>query len=168
MDDEPRSADARILRPARHQLRLLSGLSARRRRAALSRVSGKLEARRLAAQAQHRLHLDLYVDETDQKALDIALFRASRAYEGFLAPAKTGESFEARVAAFAKTFVGRGEPGASEIMANVFNPDYLLKHDLVFIGSPQTVAAKSALPRKRACSTPSWASSISPICRRPI
>jgi len=83
-----------------------------------------------------------YVDETDQKALDTALFRASRAYEGFLAPAKTGESFEARVAAFAKTFVGRGEPGASEIMANVFNPDYLLKHDLVFIGSPETVAAK--------------------------
>jgi alkanesulfonate monooxygenase SsuD/methylene tetrahydromethanopterin reductase-like flavin-dependent oxidoreductase (luciferase family) len=83
-----------------------------------------------------------YVDETDQKALDIALIRASRAYEGFLAPAKPGESFEQRVAAFAKTFVGRGEPGASEIMANVFNPDYLLKHDLVFIGSPDTVAAK--------------------------
>jgi alkanesulfonate monooxygenase SsuD/methylene tetrahydromethanopterin reductase-like flavin-dependent oxidoreductase (luciferase family) len=83
-----------------------------------------------------------YVDETDQKALDVALFRASRAYEGFLAPPKPGESFDDRVAAFAKTFVGRGEPGASEIMANVFNPDYLIKHDLVFIGSPETVAAK--------------------------
>ena len=59
MDDEPRSADARILRQARHQHRLLSGLSARRRRAALSRVPGKLAARRLAAQAEHRLHLDL-------------------------------------------------------------------------------------------------------------
>jgi alkanesulfonate monooxygenase SsuD/methylene tetrahydromethanopterin reductase-like flavin-dependent oxidoreductase (luciferase family) len=83
-----------------------------------------------------------YVDETDQKAIDVALFRASRAYEGFLAPPKPGESFEDRVLAFAKTFVGRGEPGASEIMANVFNPDYLIKHDLVFIGSPETVAAK--------------------------
>jgi alkanesulfonate monooxygenase SsuD/methylene tetrahydromethanopterin reductase-like flavin-dependent oxidoreductase (luciferase family) len=83
-----------------------------------------------------------YVDETDQKALDVALFRASRAYEGFLAPAQPGESFAERVAAFAKMFIGRGEPGASEIMANVFNPDYLLKHDLVFIGSPQTVSAK--------------------------
>jgi alkanesulfonate monooxygenase SsuD/methylene tetrahydromethanopterin reductase-like flavin-dependent oxidoreductase (luciferase family) len=83
-----------------------------------------------------------YVDETDQKAIDVALFRASRAYEGFLAPPKPGESFEARVAAFARTFVGRGEPGASEIMTNVFNPDYLIKHDLVFIGSPETVAAK--------------------------
>ena len=39
-------------------------------------------------------------------------------------------------------FVGRGEPGASEIMRNVFDPDYLLKHDLVFIGAPETVAAK--------------------------
>ena len=27
-------------------------------------------------------------------------------------------------------------------MANVFDPDYLLAHDLVFIGSPQTVSAK--------------------------
>jgi alkanesulfonate monooxygenase SsuD/methylene tetrahydromethanopterin reductase-like flavin-dependent oxidoreductase (luciferase family) len=84
----------------------------------------------------------IYVDETDQKAIATALFRASRAYEGFLAPAKPGERFEVRVANFAKMFVGRGEPGAAEIMANVFNADYLLKHDLVFIGSPSTVSAK--------------------------
>jgi alkanesulfonate monooxygenase SsuD/methylene tetrahydromethanopterin reductase-like flavin-dependent oxidoreductase (luciferase family) len=83
-----------------------------------------------------------YVDETDQKALDVALFRASRAYEGFLAPAKPGETFAERVANFAKVFIGRGEPGASEIMSNVFNADYLLKHDLVFIGSPETVSRK--------------------------
>ncbi len=84
----------------------------------------------------------VYVDETDDKARDIALLRASRAYEGFLARPKPGETFEERVAAFAKMFVGRGEPGASEIMQNVFNPDYLIKHDLVFIGSAATVAAK--------------------------
>ena len=84
----------------------------------------------------------VYVDESDDKALETAAFRASRAYEGFLARPKPGESFEERVAAFAKMFIGRGEPGASEIMRNVFNPDYLLKHDLVFIGSPETVAAK--------------------------
>jgi alkanesulfonate monooxygenase SsuD/methylene tetrahydromethanopterin reductase-like flavin-dependent oxidoreductase (luciferase family) len=83
-----------------------------------------------------------YVDESDAKARDVAAFRASRAYEGFLAPPKGGESFEERVAALAKMFVGRGEPGAAEIMANVFNADYLLAHDLVFIGSPSTVAAK--------------------------
>jgi alkanesulfonate monooxygenase SsuD/methylene tetrahydromethanopterin reductase-like flavin-dependent oxidoreductase (luciferase family) len=39
-------------------------------------------------------------------------------------------------------FVGRGEPGASEIMQHLFDADYLFKHDLVFIGSPQTVAEK--------------------------
>jgi alkanesulfonate monooxygenase SsuD/methylene tetrahydromethanopterin reductase-like flavin-dependent oxidoreductase (luciferase family) len=39
-------------------------------------------------------------------------------------------------------FVGRGEPGASEIMQHLFDADYLFKHDLVFIGSPDTVAAK--------------------------
>ena len=59
-----------------------------------------------------------------------------------MSPPKPGESFAERVAAFAKMFVGRGEPGASEIMRNVFDPDYLLEHDLVFIGSPDTVAAK--------------------------
>jgi alkanesulfonate monooxygenase SsuD/methylene tetrahydromethanopterin reductase-like flavin-dependent oxidoreductase (luciferase family) len=83
-----------------------------------------------------------YVDESDQKALDVALTRASHAYEGFLPPPKPGESFELRVKEHAKKFIGRGEPGASEIMANVFDPDYLMKNNLVFIGSPKTVAEK--------------------------
>ncbi|MFZ3310422.1 MAG: hypothetical protein WA280_13740 [Xanthobacteraceae bacterium] len=39
-------------------------------------------------------------------------------------------------------FVGRGEPGASEIMQHLFDGDYLLNNDLVFIGSAETVAAK--------------------------
>jgi alkanesulfonate monooxygenase SsuD/methylene tetrahydromethanopterin reductase-like flavin-dependent oxidoreductase (luciferase family) len=47
-----------------------------------------------------------------------------------------------RARSHAKMFVGRGEPGASEIMAHLFDADYLLQHDLIFIGSPQTVAAK--------------------------
>ncbi len=84
----------------------------------------------------------VYVDETDEKALDVALARAARAYEGFLPPPKPGETFEERVREHAKKFIGRGEPGASEIMANLFDADYLMKHDLVFIGSPETVARK--------------------------
>jgi alkanesulfonate monooxygenase SsuD/methylene tetrahydromethanopterin reductase-like flavin-dependent oxidoreductase (luciferase family) len=84
----------------------------------------------------------VYVDETDEKAMEVALFRASRAYEGFLTPAKPGESFAERAAAHAKMFVGRGEPGASEIMQHLFDAEYLRRHDLVFIGSPPTVAAK--------------------------
>lgn len=84
----------------------------------------------------------VYVDETDQKALDTALFRASRAYEGFLPPAKPGDTFESRAAKHAERFIGRGEAGAAEIMAHLFDPDYLLNNDLVFIGSPETVTAK--------------------------
>jgi alkanesulfonate monooxygenase SsuD/methylene tetrahydromethanopterin reductase-like flavin-dependent oxidoreductase (luciferase family) len=84
----------------------------------------------------------VYVDETDDKALAVGLERASRAYEGFLAPAQPGETFEARVRAHAKKFIGRGEPGASKIMANLFDPDFLIENDLVFIGSPETVANK--------------------------
>jgi len=84
----------------------------------------------------------VYVDETDEKALDVALARAARAYEGFLPPPKPSETFEERVREHAKKFIGRGEPGASEIMANLFDADYLMKHELVFIGSPETVANK--------------------------
>jgi alkanesulfonate monooxygenase SsuD/methylene tetrahydromethanopterin reductase-like flavin-dependent oxidoreductase (luciferase family) len=84
----------------------------------------------------------VYVDETDEKAMEVGLFRASRAYEGFLAAAKPGETFEDRARNHAKRFIGRGEPGASEIMANLFDPEYLMKHELVFVGSPETVARK--------------------------
>jgi len=84
----------------------------------------------------------VYVDETDDKALRVGLARAARAYEGFLPPPKPNESFEQRVREHAKKFIGRDEPGASEIMANLFDADYLMKHELVFIGSPETVARK--------------------------
>lgn len=84
----------------------------------------------------------VHVDDSDEKALDVALKRAARAYEGFLPHPKPGETFEERVREHAKKFIGRGEPGASEIMANLFDADYLMKHELVFIGSPETVAAK--------------------------
>jgi alkanesulfonate monooxygenase SsuD/methylene tetrahydromethanopterin reductase-like flavin-dependent oxidoreductase (luciferase family) len=84
----------------------------------------------------------VYVDDTDEKALEIALQRASRAYEGFLAAPRPGETFEDRVREHAKKFIGRGEGGAAELMANLFDPDFLMKHELVFIGSPETVARK--------------------------
>ena len=63
----------------------------------------------------------IYVDETDERALETARFRASRAYEGFLPPPQPGETFDDRARRYAKMFVGRGEPGASEIMANLFD-----------------------------------------------
>jgi alkanesulfonate monooxygenase SsuD/methylene tetrahydromethanopterin reductase-like flavin-dependent oxidoreductase (luciferase family) len=84
----------------------------------------------------------VHVDETDEKAIKTGLFRASRAYEGFLPQPQSGETFNERVRIHAKKFIGRGEPGASEIMANLFDPDYLMQHELVFIGSPETVVRK--------------------------
>ena len=39
-------------------------------------------------------------------------------------------------------FEGRGESGAAELCRNLTDPDYVLDNDLVFIGSPDTVAAK--------------------------
>lgn len=84
----------------------------------------------------------VYVDESDEKAREVALFRASRAFEGFLPRAKPGETFEERARAHSKFFTGRGEPGASEIMCNMFDGDYLMKHQLMFIGSPETVAGR--------------------------
>ena len=62
------------------------------------------------------------------------------------APAKPGETFEERAREHARCSLG-GRTGASEIMQHVFDADYLLKHDLVFIGSPETVSAK--IPRRR-------------------
>ena len=84
----------------------------------------------------------VYVDETDAKALKNGLFRASRAYEGFLPPPQPGESFEVRVARYAEKFIGRGEDGAAKIMVNLFNPDFLMENELVSVGSPETVAKK--------------------------
>ena len=82
----------------------------------------------------------VYVDESDEKAVDVALFRASRAYEGILP--SPDETFENRLAEFSTQFKKRGEPAVAEIMTNLFNPDYILENDLVFIGSPETVIEK--------------------------
>ena len=84
----------------------------------------------------------IYVDETDEKAIDTALKHAARAYEGFLPPPEPGESFEERVKRHSKKFNERGEDGAAVIMANIFDADYLMENDLVFIGSPETVTKK--------------------------
>ena len=82
----------------------------------------------------------VYVDESDDKALEIALFRASRAYEGILPLPK--ETFENRLEEFRRQFEERGEPAAAQMIANIFDPDYILENDLVFVGSPETVAEK--------------------------
>ena len=84
----------------------------------------------------------VYVDETDQKALDIALLRASRAYEGLLPLAGPGETFKDRLAKQKARFEARGELGPAKIMSSMFDPQFILDNELAFIGSPKTVAEK--------------------------
>src|SRR6202048_1698765 len=52
----------------------------------------------------------VHVDGTDEKAIKAGLFRASRAYEGFLPKPQPGETFDERGRTHAKKFIGRGEP----------------------------------------------------------
>jgi alkanesulfonate monooxygenase SsuD/methylene tetrahydromethanopterin reductase-like flavin-dependent oxidoreductase (luciferase family) len=82
----------------------------------------------------------VYVDETDQKALDVAIEDAGRAYKGFFTYSDDPEIIRAKQKEAAEYFLTRGEPGAAEILMNLLDPDYLLEHDLVLIGSPDTVA----------------------------
>ena len=84
----------------------------------------------------------VYVDESDDKAHEVAFARAGRAYEGFLSFYDTAATLEERKAAFVAQAVERAEGRGAEIRANLFNPDYLHDNDLVFIGSPQTVTEK--------------------------
>ncbi len=82
----------------------------------------------------------VYVDESDDKALEIALKRASRAYEGLLP--SPGDPFESRLEQFCAQFEARGENPAAAMITKIFDPDYIRDNDLVFIGSPETVAEK--------------------------
>ncbi|MEQ8698651.1 MAG: LLM class flavin-dependent oxidoreductase [Bauldia litoralis] len=82
----------------------------------------------------------VYVDESDDKAIEIALERASRAYEGLLP--SPGAPFEERLQEFKDQFAARGEAQAAVQLTRIFDPDYILENDLVFIGSPATVAEK--------------------------
>jgi len=82
----------------------------------------------------------VYVDESDDKALEVAHARAGRAYDGFL-PVDDGTKTRAeRIEQFASGAVRRGE--SVQFRANLFDADALHANDLVFIGSPETVAEK--------------------------
>jgi len=84
----------------------------------------------------------VYVDETDEKALKTALTDTGRAYRGFLPPDLSPAQLKAAQEEMAKLFEARGEPGAADILRNLLNPEYLLKNDLILVGSPATVAKK--------------------------
>jgi alkanesulfonate monooxygenase SsuD/methylene tetrahydromethanopterin reductase-like flavin-dependent oxidoreductase (luciferase family) len=82
-----------------------------------------------------------YVDETDAKALT-RLKEAGAAYRGFLPPAETEAELKVLIEDNARRFEARGEPGAAEVARHLIDGEWLLAHDLILIGSPDTVARK--------------------------
>ena len=83
-----------------------------------------------------------YVDETDEKALAVALADAGQAYKGFFSYSNDPAEIRAKQLEASDYFKARGEPEAAEILLNMLDPDYLLEHDLILLGSPDTVARK--------------------------
>jgi alkanesulfonate monooxygenase SsuD/methylene tetrahydromethanopterin reductase-like flavin-dependent oxidoreductase (luciferase family) len=82
----------------------------------------------------------IYVDESDDKALEIAERRAARAYEGILP--LPNAPFEDRIEEFRRQFEARGENPAAAGIMKIFDEAHIVENDLVFIGSPETVAEK--------------------------
>jgi alkanesulfonate monooxygenase SsuD/methylene tetrahydromethanopterin reductase-like flavin-dependent oxidoreductase (luciferase family) len=84
----------------------------------------------------------VYVDETDDRALDKALREAGNAYRGFLPPGLDGAALAKAQAERAKLFEERGEPGAAEVMRHLTDAEWLLENDMIILGSPATVTKK--------------------------
>ncbi len=84
----------------------------------------------------------VYVDETDEKALETALEDAGNAYRGFFPACDDRDELQEMMNQRAEIFYTRGEPGAAEVMRNLLDAEYLLENDLILIGSPETVTEK--------------------------
>jgi alkanesulfonate monooxygenase SsuD/methylene tetrahydromethanopterin reductase-like flavin-dependent oxidoreductase (luciferase family) len=83
----------------------------------------------------------VYVDETDAKARERVKPHALQAFPT-LVPGTGGEEAKEVARKMAEFFETRGDKGAGEIIRNIRDFDYLLEHDLIFVGSPDTVARK--------------------------
>jgi alkanesulfonate monooxygenase SsuD/methylene tetrahydromethanopterin reductase-like flavin-dependent oxidoreductase (luciferase family) len=82
----------------------------------------------------------VYVDETYQRALDVALADAASAYKGFFSYSDDKDEIRRKQVETAEYFLARGEPDSAEITMNILDPEYLLKHELILLGTPDTVA----------------------------
>jgi alkanesulfonate monooxygenase SsuD/methylene tetrahydromethanopterin reductase-like flavin-dependent oxidoreductase (luciferase family) len=82
-----------------------------------------------------------YVADTDELALR-RLKEAGAAYRGFLPPTQSAAELNAMIEENARRFEARGEPGAAEVARHLIDGEWLLAHDLILIGSPDTVARK--------------------------
>jgi alkanesulfonate monooxygenase SsuD/methylene tetrahydromethanopterin reductase-like flavin-dependent oxidoreductase (luciferase family) len=81
----------------------------------------------------------VYVDETDEQAIARAGPHIVHAFTKVLG---FGDAGGLSPSTLADTYVRRGEPGAAEIARHITDVDYLVRHNLVFVGSPETVAAR--------------------------
>ena len=115
---------------------------------------------RTEAAARYRKYLDLwkqsgwpvkpniaystvvFVADTDEEAIEAAAGHTGRAYRGLFGSSQNMEELQTIQLSFAEFFESRGEHGAAEIARNLLNENYLLAHDLVLIGSPETVTRK--------------------------
>ena len=84
----------------------------------------------------------VYVDETDEKAVATALADAGQAYRGFLPATDDPAELQRYQEEHAQKFIERREPGAAEVARHLLDGDWLLAHDMILIGSPDTVARK--------------------------
>ena len=81
----------------------------------------------------------MYVDETDEKAQSRAAPQIVHCFTKVFGTRPDGGIPHLRLA---ENYVRRGEQGAAEIARNLTDVNYLLDRNLVFVGSPETVAQK--------------------------
>ena len=81
----------------------------------------------------------VYVDETDEKAVAKAKPYFAHCFTKVFGTRADGGIGYLRLA---ENFAKRGDPGGAEIAKNAVNLDYLLDHNLAFVGSPKTVTEK--------------------------
>jgi alkanesulfonate monooxygenase SsuD/methylene tetrahydromethanopterin reductase-like flavin-dependent oxidoreductase (luciferase family) len=84
----------------------------------------------------------VYVDETDEKAVKTALADAAQAYRGFLPETDDPAQLKKFQQEHAQRYIERKEFGAADIALHLLDGEWLLAHDLMLIGSPDTVAKK--------------------------
>ncbi|TMA07748.1 MAG: LLM class flavin-dependent oxidoreductase [Deltaproteobacteria bacterium] len=81
----------------------------------------------------------VYVDETDEKAVARAKPYFTHCFTKVFG---TRDDGGIGYLILAENFAKPGEPGGAEIAKNAVNLDYLLEHNLAFVGSPKTVTEK--------------------------
>ena len=89
------------------------------------------------AKAQHWILDAGVVDETDELAVKKATPHIAHAFSQVFGVGDAGFENTERLI---KNYETRGEWGSAEIARNMANVEYLINHNLVFVGSPETVS----------------------------